>query len=188
MSVGVVYICLLALGVVYALVTGVFGWLSDLIGGGGVHVDVGGHEVTGHFDHADAGHMHPVSGTTVATFITGFGGGGIVSDYLLHWALLPGLLLATGSGLALALAAYLALDWLFSQTQAGGEYSASEAAGREAEVITTIPAGGVGEIAFQVRGRRENVPARATDGGEIAKGKAVVIEKTLGNAYYVRPL
>lgn len=187
MSVGLIYICLLGLGVVYALMTGVFGWLSDLIGGGEVHVDVGGHDVAGHLDSPDASHSHPISGTTAATFVTGFGGGGIVAHYLLGFAVVPGLLVASGSGVALAFAAYLALDWLFKQTQGGSEYSVAEVSGREAEVISAIPAGGMGEIAYQVRGRRENSPARAVDGGEIPKGRLVVIEKTLGNTFYVRP-
>ena len=54
-------------------------------------------------------------------------------------------------------------------------------------MITAIPAGGIGEIAYLVRGRRENCPARAVDGAEILKGRVVVIEKTLGNTFYVRP-
>lgn len=188
MSVGLIYICLLGLGVVYALMTGVFGWLSDLIGGGGdVHVDVGGHDVAGHLDSVDASHSHPITGTTAATFVTGFGGGGIVAHYLLGYSTVPGLFVASGSGFVLAFAAYLALDWLFKQTQGGSEYSVAETAGREAEVITAIPAGGMGEIAYLVRGRRENSPARAVDGGEIPKGRLVIIEKTLGNTFYVRP-
>ncbi len=187
MSVGLIYICLLGLGVVYALMTGVFGWLSDLIGGADVHVDVGGHDFAGHLDSVDASHAHPITGTTAATFVTGFGGGGIVAHYLLGLGTVPGLLVASGSGLILAFAAYLALDWLFKQTQGGSEYSVSETAGREAEVITAIPAGGTGEVAYQVRGRRENSPARALDGSAVPKGRLVVIEKTLGNTLYVRP-
>ncbi len=188
MSVGLIYICLLGLGVVYALMTGVFGWLSDMIGGGGGHVDIGGHDVPGHLDSVDASHSHPISGTTAATFVTGFGGGGIVAHYLLGYSVVPGLLVASGSGFSLAFAAYLALDWLFKQTQGGSEYNVAEATGREAEVISAIPAEGMGEIAYLVRGRRENSPARAVDGAAIAKGRLVVIEKTLGNTFYVRPL
>ncbi len=189
MSVGLIYFCLLGLGVLYALMTGVFGWLSDMIGGGAdVHVDIGGHDVAGHLDSVDASHAHPISGTTAATFVTGFGGGGVIAHYLLGYSTVPGLFVATGSGLALAFAAYLALDWLFKQTQGGSEYNVDEATGREAEVITAIPAGGIGEIAYQVRGRRENCSARAVDGAEIPKGRIVMIEKTLGNTFYVRPL
>ena len=177
MSVGVVYICLLSLGVVYAFVAGTLGWLHDL-GGGDIHVDISG--------HLDAGHIHPVSGTTLATFITGFGGGGIVGHYLLRWTLLPGLALATASGVALAGAAYLVLELIFRQTQGGSEFTVNEAIGREAEVITAIPLRGAGEVAYIVRGQREIAPARLEDGGALAKGRIAVIDKVMGHTVYVR--
>lgn len=179
MSVGIVYIGLLVLGVTYALVSGALGWLSDLGDGGDIHVDATG--------HLDAGHAHPVSGTTVATFITGFGGGGIVGHYLLRWTLLPGLVLATTCGIALAGAAYLVLELIFRQTQSGSEYAVSEAIGREVEVITAIPAGGTGEVAYIVRGQREIAPARLPDGGALARGRVAVIDKVMGHTVYVRP-
>ena len=178
MSIGVVYICLLALGVVYAMFAGAMGWLSDL-GGADVHVGVGG--------HLDAGHFHPISGTTAATFITGFGGGGIVAHYLLEWGFLPGILTATLSGLVLAAAAYGVMELIFKQTQAGSEYGVHEAVGRDAEIITAIPEGGTGEVAYVVRGQREQGAARSADGKAIPRGRPVVIEKVAGQTVYVRP-
>lgn len=177
MTVGAVYIGLLVLGVVYALMSGAMGWLSDL-GDSDVGVDASG--------HFDVGHPHPVSGTTIATFITGFGAGGIVGHYLLRWPFGWGLLLATGGGLLLAGTAYLVLDLIFSQTQAGSERTTEDAVGREAEVITSIPAGGTGEVAYVVRGQREQGSARSLDGTAIARGQLVVIEKVLGQTAYVR--
>ena len=177
MTIGAVYLGLLVVGVVYALMTAAMGWLSDL-GGTDVHVDASG--------HFDVGHPHPVSGTTIATFITGFGAGGVVAHYLLRWPFGWGLLVATGSGLLLAGAAYLVLDLIFSQTQAGSEHSIDDAVGREAEVITPIPAGGAGQIAYVIRGQREATPARSTDGAPIARGRVVVIEKMIGQTAYVR--
>jgi hypothetical protein len=177
MTIGAVYIGLLVLGVVYALVAGAMGWLSDL-GDGDVSVDASG--------HFDIGHPHPLSGTTIATFITGFGAGGIVAQYLLRWTFGWGLLVATASGLVLAGAAYLVLELLFSQTQAGSEHTTEDAVGREAEVITAIPAGGVGEIAYVVRGQRDQAPARSTDGAAVAHGRVVVVEKIVGQTAYVR--
>jgi membrane protein implicated in regulation of membrane protease activity len=177
MTIGTIYIGLLVLGVVYALMSGAMGWMSDLTGAD-VHIDASG--------HFDIGHPHPISGTTIATFITGFGAGGIVAHYLLRWSFGFGLLLATGAGLALAGAAYLVLELIFSQTQAGSEHSTDEAVGREAEVITPIPAGGVGEVAYVVRGQRDQAPARSLDGAAVPRGRLVVIEKMLGQTAYVR--
>lgn len=178
MSIGLLYICLLVVGVVYAIMAGALGWISD-IGDGDVHVDAGG--------HMDAGHPHPISGTTIATFLTGFGGGGVLAHYLFRWQTAGGLGFALGSGLALAAAAYGVLELIFSQTQAGAEYVPDEVAGREAEVITAIPEGGAGEIAFIVRGQREQAPARSATGGAIPKGRVVLIERVMGQTCHVRP-
>ncbi|MBI4169606.1 MAG: NfeD family protein [Acidobacteria bacterium] len=177
MTIGIIYIGLLAIGVIYALVSGALGWLGDLVGGD-IHVDASG--------HLDAGHFHPISGTTVATFITGFGGGGIVGHYLLRWTLMPGLALATATGLLLAAAAFGVLELIFKQTQAGAEYAVGEVVGREAEVITAIPEQGTGEVAYIARGQREKAPARSADGGAIPRGRPVVIERVMGQTFYVR--
>lgn len=178
MSIGLLYVGLLVLGVTYAVISGALGWLADL-GEGDVHVDAGG--------HLDAGHPHPISGTTVATFVTGFGGGGVVAHYMLEWPLLGSLGVAFVSGLALAGAAFGVLELIFKQTLAGGEFALDEAIGREAEVITTIPAGGTGEIAYVVKGQRETAPARALGDVEIAHGRIVIVENVLGAMFHVRP-
>jgi membrane protein implicated in regulation of membrane protease activity len=177
MSIGLIYVCLLVVGVVYALITGAMGWLGDI--GGGIHADAG--------VHGDAGPSHPISGTTMATFITGFGGGGVMASYLFHWRTIPGLGFAFASGLLVAAAAYGVLELIFSQTQAGAEFSADEVAGRECEVITTIPEGGMGEVAYVVRGQREQAAARASTGAVIPKGRIAVIDKVMGQTLYVRP-
>lgn len=174
---GVVYIGLLAAGVVYAVIAGALGWLSDL-GGGEVHLDASG--------HVDAGHPHPISGPVIATFVTGFGAGGVIAHYGLRWSLLGGLVLASGVGIFLAVAAFLVMEFIFSQAQAGSEFTVEEIVGREAEVITTIPESGPGEIAFVIKGQREVSAARSADGSTIAKGRLVVIEKVVGATYFVR--
>ncbi|HLB44631.1 MAG TPA: hypothetical protein VJK49_04530, partial [Candidatus Limnocylindrales bacterium] len=168
---------LLTLGVVYALLSGVLGWFSDL-GGTDVHLDASG--------HFDVGHPHPISGTTIATFITGFGGGGVLAHYLLGWSPLGSLTLATGAGLVLAAAAYLVLELIFSQTQAGSEHVVDEAVGRDAEIITPIPAGGIGEVAYLTHGQREQASARSVDGEPIPRGCPVVIDRVVGQTVYVR--
>lgn len=179
MTMGFVYVGLLAVGVIYALVSGALGWFSDLGVGDDIHVDVSG--------HLDAGHAHPISGTTIATFITGFGAGGVVAHYLLRWTGLASLATATACGVVLALAAYLVLELIFSQTQAGAEYETGEVVGRDAEVVTPIPAGGTGEVAYLAHGQRELAPARTSDGSPVPRGRPVVIERVVGQTHYVRP-
>jgi hypothetical protein len=174
---GIVYIALLLLGVIYAIVAGALGWLGDMFDGD-IHVDASG--------HLDAGHMHPISGPVIASFVTGFGAGGIVGHYLLHWPLLGGVGLATGVGLALAGGAFLVMETIFKHTQGGAEFQVEDVAGRDAEVITAIPAGGTGEIAVIVKGQREVGPARSAEGAAIAKGQVVMVEKVMGQTFYVR--
>jgi hypothetical protein len=177
MTLGIVFIGLLLVGVVYAIVAGALGWLAD-IGDGDIHVDASG--------HLDAGHPHPISGTIVATFVTGFGGGGTVAHYLFEWGTAASLAFAAVSGLALAAAAFGVLELIFKNTQAGSEFNVEETVGREAEVITPIPAGGAGEVSYLAKGQREVAAARSSDGSAIAKGKVVTIEKVLGATIYVR--
>jgi hypothetical protein len=176
MTIGILYVSLLVIGFLYSIVSLLAGWISDL--GGDFHVDASG--------HLDAGHISPISGTTIATFITGFGGGGVVAHYWLRWPLLGSLGVALGAGFAVAAAAFAILDFIFKETQAGSEFSVGETVGRDAEVITTIPDGGVGEVAYIMRGQREQSAARSTDGTAIAKGCPVVIDRVSGPTAYVR--
>jgi membrane protein implicated in regulation of membrane protease activity len=180
-TIGLFYVSLLVLGFLYSVISLLAGWVSDV--GGHFHLDLGGHDVPG---HADTGHLGPISGTTVATFITGFGGGGVIAHYWLRWPLLGSLAVAIGSGVVVAGAAYALLDFIFKETQAGSEFAVGETVGREAEVIVSIPAGGVGEVAYIMRGQREQSSARAIDAGAIPKGSAVVIERVSGPTAYVR--
>ncbi len=177
MTIGLIYISLLAIGIIYALISALFGWLGDH-DFGGMHADVAG--------DLDAGQPHAISGTTMATFITGFGAGGTIAHYQLGWTLFPGLLTATVCGSALAAAAFGAMELLFSHTQAGSEYNIEDTIGLTAEVITSIAADGTGEIAYTVKGQRERAAARTADGTAIAKGRSVVIEKLVGVTAYVR--
>ena len=177
MTIGILYIGLLIIGVVYAVIAGALGWLAD-IGDGDIHVDGSG--------HLDAGHAHPISGTTLATFITGFGGGGTVGHYLFEWPLIGSLGLATAAGLVLAGAAFGVLELIFKETQAGAEFIMEQTVGREAEVITPIPESGTGEVAYLAKGQREVGMARSADGSAIPKGRLVVVEKVVGPTLYVR--
>ncbi|HEX5043772.1 MAG TPA: NfeD family protein [Candidatus Polarisedimenticolaceae bacterium] len=177
MSIGLLYIALLIFGVLFAMMSGAMGWLSDL-GGGDIHVDASG--------HLDTGHAHPISGTIVAVFVTGFGAGGTLGHYLLKWGTVGSLLLATGSGLVLATAAFLVLDLIFSQTQAGSEFAADAMIGRTAEVTTPIPENGAGEVAFEIKGQHESASARSIDGTAVGRGRLVVIEKVTGATVHVR--
>lgn len=176
MTIGFFYTLCLGVGLGYAFLSAALGWLFDH--GGAVHVDATG--------HLDAGHISPISGTSIATFVTGFGAGGTLAHHVLGWTVIPGMLLATASGLVLAGAAFAVLEFIFSRTQAGSEYVTDDVVGCDAEVITSIRENGVGEVAYVVKGQRERLSARTRDGGAIAKGSLVVIDSLAGSTAYVR--
>ncbi len=75
-------------------------------------------------------------------------------------------------GLALAGAAFGVLELIFKQTQAAASSPSRSPSAATAEVITAIPADGAGEVAYVVKGQREQASARAVDGSEIAKRHA----------------
>ena len=54
-----------------------------------------------------------------------------------------------------------------------------------ATVITPIPAGGVGEIAYVQAGSRYSAPARAEDSTAFSSGATVKITRVIGTQFYV---
>ena len=57
---------------------------------------------------------------------------------------------------------------------------------KEAEVITPIPADGLGEIAYVRRGSRFTASARGEGGVAIPNRSVVTIVRIVGNTYYVK--
>lgn len=171
---------------------------------GGHHVDVGGHDVDGHgvetgahdvgahnvdvHDSSAGIHLSPVSPITIAMFITAFGGIGFILQQFPGSNLLFSLPLALVSGFAIAGAAFYVLYKIFSITQADSNYSRESVLDLEAEVITAIPADGVGEIAYTAKGSRNSAPARSEERVAIPKHAIVRMTKVAGNIFYVREI
>ena len=63
----------------------------------------------------------------------------------------------------------------------------AEIIGVEAEVLTAIPEGGLGQIAYTARGSRFTASARAESGKRIETAKPVVITKVVGGVCFVDP-
>jgi len=175
MTIGLFFMFCICVGLGYGVV-------SALLGGHGgdadVHIDADG--------HLDAGQISPVSGPVIAMFVTGFGAGGIVAQKGFGVAAGPAVLIALLTGLVLAALIFGFLSLVLSHTQAGTEYTAAEIVGMTAEVITTIPAGGTGEIAYVVKGQRERAAAQAREPEGVAKGSQVLIERMVGSIAHVR--
>jgi len=176
MSVGFIYFLCFIIGLGYAIFIGVAG---HLFGGdaGDTHMDVG----------TDLP-ISPLSPTVIATFLTGFGGGGWLANSFMQASLGKGILIAILTGFLLSGGTFLAITLLFKTTQAGSEYSLADMAGKVVQIITPIPENGTGEIALMAKGTRICGPARSVDGKPIARDTPVAIVRVVGSVYFVRPV
>lgn len=153
--------------------------------GGGAEAGAHGHGVDSHA-HA-GGHINfPFfSPGVLGSFAAAFGAGGIIALESGATSLVLNLPVALGSGVGLAYAA----GWVMMRFLKYGEKSTAvrtgELIGAECEVITEIPAGGVGEVLVSAGGARSNFPARAEDGGTVAKGTIATISQKVGATLYV---
>jgi hypothetical protein len=174
MSVTFFYLLSFFVGLGYALLVGLAG---HLFGGDGhdLHMDVG----------TDLP-ISPLSPTVVATFLTGFGGGGLLANSYFQLSVGKGVLVALLTGILLSCGTFGALTLLFRNTQAGSEYSLEDMVGRMVEIITPIPENGTGEVALVAKGTRVIGPARSMDGKAIPRNAPVEIVRVVGNVYYVR--
>lgn len=167
--------------VLSAILSGVFGGEST------VDHDVGG----AHFDPSlqlEPGMVHfsPLSPTIIATFLTAFGGTGMICLKVFNLGNYTSIPIAILAALAVATAVFALLQWVFEKTQASLNIEATQLVGTHAEVITPIPEGGIGEIAYVARGMRQNAPARSADGKPIESPAEVEIVRVVGGSFIVR--
>lgn len=188
------YFFLLMLGVFYALFVMISGGLHaihvpalhfDLSGihlpGGGAHVDVGGapdHEV----------HLLSLSPISIASFVTAFGGIGLIATQGYGASGGASLLWAIGGSIIIALASHFLVFYLFIAPQASSEVKQNTLIGMTAEVTAPIPGNSVGEIAYVAMGERYTSTARAADGQDIPRGALVKIESMAGTVMVVKQI
>ena len=175
-------ICLVA-GLIFTMVSvmaGHFFGHGDHVAGSGGHVEAGA-------DSSDAPGISIFSPTIIASFITAFGGFGLIFTQFPKTsnAAISAPLSLLG-GLAVAGVLLVFLRSVFRHTQSSSESHVASLIGAEANVITPIPENGVGEIAYVVGGTRYSAPARAENNAAVANGKTVKIVRTVGTQFYVR--
>ncbi|MCE5313882.1 MAG: NfeD family protein [Armatimonadota bacterium] len=206
--IALVYLGCLVFGFLLALITAIFGEIlghAD-IGVAGHDIDLGGHdidlghgldaanasvhsaEISGHADSGDMTGANVFNTLTIMTFIASFGLSGLFALWVLKLQPALSLAFATPMGILLAAAQFLLYVNLFVKAQASSEATMSETLGCEAEVITAIPEGHIGEIAYVVKGSRYNAPASSVDGEEIARGVRVYVVNIKANTFIVRPM
>lgn len=177
------YVICFGVGIVFTLVSAFF---AEVFGG---H-DGPGHEGAG--GHAEAGVSHDMPGfsalspTTIATFVTAFGGLGMVFTKFEKtsspWISVP---LSAAGAFVIAVIVLAMFRAVFRRTQASSEARVSQLVGTMGTIITPIPANGVGELAYVNNGSRYTAPARSDRGKEIRSGESVKITRIVGSQFYV---
>jgi hypothetical protein len=168
---------------VFIVLTGGLGGDVDVPDAGVPDLDFGDVDA---FDAGSVG-VSPISPITISTFITAFGAVGIIARQLFEVSGPISLLWSTVGGLLLASAMFLFYSRFLIGSQGSSEVHVSQLVGLTAEVIATIPSGGVGEIALVAQGSRITYPARSAAGSAIPRGSLVVVDQMLGSQALVSP-
>lgn len=182
-----VYAICFFVGLLFTLLSAFFG---HLLGGHDAHVDIGtgGHAEAG-FDHTGMPGLSPFSPTTICSFITAFGGFGLIFTRIEAtssiWISLP---LSVLGGLIVAGGVMWLFGFVFHHTQSSSESRVGSLVGHTATVISPIPAAGVGEIAYVQAGMRYTAPAREQNGAAVSNGRTVTITRIAESQFYVSAL
>jgi membrane protein implicated in regulation of membrane protease activity len=183
MDLPLIYLICFGVGFVFAIVSA-FG--AEMFGGHDAHFQ--GHEI--HAEGGPGGHSMPgfsaISPTTIAAFLTAFGGFGLIFSRIpATSAAWLSLLLSAVGGMIIAAVVVTIFNKIFRATQSSSEGRVAELFGQSATVITPIATGGVGEIAYIQGGTRYTAAARL-DGADIAaSGEKVRIVRVVGTQFYV---
>jgi membrane protein implicated in regulation of membrane protease activity len=180
-----VYLICFGVGLVFAIITTAMGHIFG--GGHGEHLDgSGGHAEAG----ADASDMPGISALSpmmLSCFATAFGGLGMLLSRLeatRNPLLSAPLALAGAFGIAGGL--LFLLRQMVQRTQGSSESKVGSLPGQLGTIISSIPANGVGEVAYVQSGTRYTAPAREEHGAAVASGQTVTITRVIGSQFYVK--
>ena len=193
-----VYLVLALLGCGYVIVASLLGHLTDAgdsghapdaqaDGGAAAYgIDDGGHgSVIAGAGGAAEFHFPFFSPLALATLFGALGGFGLIAKYGLEVGDAASLAIAGPAALATSYAVTYA-SWRVVRSSSGSsEIRAQEITGTTGEVITPIPAGGLGEVSTMVRGQRFTAAAREASGGALPRGTVVTVEQFGGSTLIV---
>jgi membrane protein implicated in regulation of membrane protease activity len=179
----IIYAICLMVGLAFTVISVLAG---HFFGGHDAHVaGSGGHAEAG-ADSSDMPGISIFSPTVMASFVTAFGGFGLIfTQFPKTSSAVVSAPLALVGGLVVAGVLLVFLRAVFSHTQSSSESKVAALIGSEANIITPIPEHGVGEIAYVVGGTRYTAPARAENSLAVANGKTVKITRIVGTQFYV---
>jgi membrane protein implicated in regulation of membrane protease activity len=171
------YFITFAIGLVWAIFV--------LVAGGSGEADVPDADV----DSFDIGSVEvsPISPITISTFITTFGGIGIITRQAFGFSVPASLIAATASGLLLSGLMFLFYTKFLIGSQGSSEVRVQQLVGQIAEVTVPISEKGIGKIALVAQRARVTYPARSSRGNAIQRGTLVVIDQMIGTQALVSP-
>ncbi len=135
-----------------------------------------------HHDHDTTG-VSWLSPLVVAATLFGFGITGLGVDSLLGYAAIAPPI-AAGVGFSSGWTLRKGLTML-RRVEGSSHTTRRSTIGSQGEVITSIPANGVGQVAIVAGGQRINAPARSRDGRAIERGARVFISRVDGMTFEV---
>lgn len=178
-------VCLIA-GLLFTVISALVGHVFG--GADGHDIGTGGHAEAG-FDNSGISGISFFSPVVLASFITAFGGFGILFTDIRAtssvWLSAP---LSIVGALVIAFAVLSLFNAIFHRTQSSSEAHVSAMVGQTASLLTPIPEHGVGEIAYVQGSTRYTAPARSEKGDAIGVGEAVRITRVAGTQFYVERL
>ncbi len=183
-ALNLIFAAALLAGVVYAVFLMFFHGIGDALGDLGVdlHLDMD-HDLS--VDGHDVSEAAGVSTLAIASFVSSFGAFGLIAVTLFDAGTISSLFAALFGGIVFGIAAQLFFLYILSPT-ISSEVQQARLIGQVAEIVTPIPANGVGQIAFVAQGGRVTYSARATGGHEpVERGTPVRIERIVGGTVYV---
>ncbi len=200
-----VYFALFFVGLGYAIFIVVTGGLAeidmpdvnidiphiDLPGGvevPGADVQIGGPDLpSGGLDAPDVS-VSPLSPITLASFVTSFGGIGVLATQFFGVDARISLLWATGGALLISALMFLFYSQVLIRSQGSSEIRRSDIVGLEAEVTVPIGADTPGQVTYITKSGRMSSTARSATGKPIPRGQLVEIVRVAGPQALVRPL
>lgn len=173
-----IYNVIFLVGVIYTVVTFLIGGLFEAIHLDG-HIDTHGSEPT--FT------VLPLKPITIVSFITVFGGVGIMGNYY-KLSELYTFVLAIVLGGIVSFALYRCIVIPLYKAQNTSAVSQNTLIGIKAVVISPILENGFGVISYVVNGSKYNAPAQHINKKSVLQGEDVIIYEIKDTIFYVQPL
>ena len=174
-TLNLVYLGMLVLSFFFALLTLIGSEIGDIFD---FDVDV---DADGGLDFIS------VSPFAMAMFGATFGLAGLITRIWFEMDPIPSILWALGVGMVAGVAAQAFFFYVLSPSTSSHYRLESSIVGREAEVITSIPAEGLGEIAFNNVSGRVKLGARSAQGEPIPYVAIVRVNRIVGRVAIVQP-